>query len=162
MNRLRQFRVVITKLRSSQRLDEAIALCDDSMHVEELRYAAFCERTDLKYDRGQYEDAFSDLERMIELRPVDPSPFYVRARWHLMLGNEEAAAADATVVINAGEMYFMSAAHFMRALANCLLGKLDLAQEDCAKLPADYKTAIDTQKLGWRMMSRADLQALIQ
>ncbi|WP_148661613.1 hypothetical protein [Roseateles chitosanitabidus] len=161
MKSIQDLRQEVSILRAQDKFQEAVHACDAFIRADDSCFAAYAERARLNYSLARYQEAFEDVKKQMELRPESPSPYYTRARWSLALGDEKLAAADAGFIIASGDEYFLSSAYFIRALANCYLGKKVEAMADCLRVPMGFDMGVETKSLGWRVMSREELLALI-
>jgi tetratricopeptide (TPR) repeat protein len=151
----------IDSLQKAKKFEEAIEVCNEIIADDDECYMAYSKRGDIFYGLGMHQDAFRDLDKLMEIRPECPSAYYVSARWNLELGNDKSAIDDANFVIKSGVAYFINMAYFFRSIAFLNLGDKKAAAEDCLLLPEEFKTAVTIHKIGWKILSRDDLYKMI-
>ena len=94
------------RLARARRYEEAIEICDIVISDDPNSYAAFSERSCSLHALGRVEDAFRDVEKLIELRPESPTAYFRRARWHMERGEYELALNDLRQVMAFNVEYF--------------------------------------------------------
>jgi tetratricopeptide (TPR) repeat protein len=152
----------IARLREEMQFQNAIAICNDIIVSDVACYPAYGARSRIFYDLGRYEDAFKDLEKLIELRPNSPSAYLERAAWGLERGNYKSAIDDSTHVIESGELYYMSMAYFYQCIGYLLQGDKKQATEACSKLPNDFKAYLKTPHVIDGIVTRDSLYEMIR
>jgi len=154
-------RKIIDRFRDEGRFEEALQVCEEMIAADSGDYAAYSERADILYSIGQRKEAYQDLGRLIQLRPESPSAYYVRAKWNLEVGDYQAVLDDATTIMRFRDKHFIDVAYFYRAIAQFKLGNKTDAVADCLRLPADFKMPVDIPQMGWKVLSRKELQEMI-
>lgn len=138
----------IDRLRKLKDFEGAIRICDEMISDDASCYAAFWKRCNIFRALGKFSEAFADLERLLEIRPNDPTAYVQRAEWRLELGEDQLALTDIELVLKTKETYYLDTANFYKAIALLNLGDKAAANAVCLKLPADFRYHIVTPYWG--------------
>jgi tetratricopeptide (TPR) repeat protein len=104
-----------------------------------------------------YQEVVADVTRAIDVNALEPSLFFYRGRYDLVLGKEESAVTDFSRGLELcdryNDDYYRESLHFFRAEAFVRLGRKREALADLAHVRNDYKMWID------KLRTKADLLA---
>lgn len=150
----------VVVLHRQRRYEEAIDLCTAVIERDEDCYAAYSRRSYSNYALGRLTEAFQDADRLVALRPASPTAYICRARWHMEVGQDEAALSDLNKVVETGEPYFLDSALFYLSIVLSNLGRYEEAEKICEALPSDIKDHIETP-LTSRVITTDQLRTLI-
>jgi tetratricopeptide (TPR) repeat protein len=91
--------------------------------------------------KGDFEKAFSDINKAINIEFNEPDLHFHKARYFLKLEDYYSALISFSDAINIGEdlhfSYYDGTCRFMRALCYCKIGDFEAAEPDLAKVE-DY------------------------
>ncbi len=142
--------------------EEAIGICDNVISYDERCYAAYNERSCNLHALGRSAEAFRYLEKLIHLRPSSPTAYFRRARWRIELGEYETALKDLYQVIDFEDDYFNDSANFHLVIALANTNRINDALQACESLPPGFKEFVSTPSTPGSLLSRDQLQRLVQ
>jgi tetratricopeptide (TPR) repeat protein len=140
----------IQKLKKLRQYEEAAYLCTQAIEAHSNDYEWYEIRSEILKRKGDYEGAFSDLEKVIELMPNDMAPVFRRGRWSFEQGKYNQTVKDMSAIISVNNLYFKDSAYYFRAQAFYFLCDYKNALSDCMNTPEDFSLGLD-------MISRNEL-----
>jgi tetratricopeptide (TPR) repeat protein len=152
----------VKQLYKDEKYEEAIQICNDIIFENEDCFFAYSQRSYSFHALGRNQDAFDDIEKLIELRPTCPVAYMRRARFHLERGDDDLALADANFVIELEDEYFIDTAYFYQAVSLLNLGRSTEALAAYQMLPDDYRDYLKTYNVFGKLISKSDLHDLIK
>jgi tetratricopeptide (TPR) repeat protein len=136
---------------------KALSLADELVGRYPNEMEAWSLRGHLHARNHNYQEALADVTRAIDANPFEPSLFFDRGRYELVVGKEESAVTDFSKGLELCDHhkddYYRESLYFFRAEAFLRLGRKHEALEDLVRVRDDFKTWID------KVRTKADLLA---
>lgn len=133
----------IQQLKRLRQYKKAAELCTQAIDTHCDDYEWYEIRSEILKKKGDYEGAFSDLEKVIELMPNEMAPIFRRGRWSFDLGNYNQAVKDMSAIIDADYSYFKDSAYYFRAQAFYFLCDHERALSDCMNISEGFSLGPD-------------------
>ncbi|WP_284618003.1 tetratricopeptide repeat protein [Aquabacterium humicola] len=134
-----------------------LQICNDIIELDDGHFEAHSERARANQRLGRLGDAMSDLQVLIDLRPDSPTAYLRRAALNMELGHDALAVMDLSRVVELGDGYYLSTAHFYRAIAYHNIGDKEASRRDATLLPNDFRFFVKTKDHGTRQLSRQEV-----
>lgn len=129
----------IDRLLKEKSYIEALSLCD-SLVQNNSDFVDLIERkARILKSLGEYDSAFSCLERVIELQPDSPAPHFKKARWLVECGRFKESLCSLERVLDLDSGYFRDSVYFFKSEIYLRLGELDKALKNILLVPDDYE-----------------------
>ena len=134
--------------------EKAISLADELVGRYPNEMEAWSLRAYLHARNHNYQEAVADVTRAIDVNALEPSLFFDRGRYDLVLGREESAVTDFSRGLELcdrhNDDYYRESLDFFRAEAFVRLGRKREVLADLVFVRDDYKMWID------KLRSKAD------
>lgn len=139
--------------------DKALELSNEIINIYPDNFEAYQERSEVYFRMGFVTEAFGDLEKIMQLIPNNPSPYFRMGIWCLDKGMFTKAIESFNKVIDLRDDYFLEAAHFYRAQANIMVKKYKEALEDCEYITEEYYMFVRIDGSEYTRRTRQDIIA---
>ena len=126
------------ELRDLKLYRESIEVCSRLLEAHPECSRAYYTRAGSLRLQQRISEAIEDVRRAIALDPLEPAFRYFCGHWLLEVGDLHEAIQNMDECIRLEQMhediYYLSSAYFIRAIARFQLGQFDLALKDCEQL----------------------------